>query len=282
MNLEITLMWITLAVYFVSTLMFVVGVVFTKERMTRNALYVAAAGLVPQLAAVAVRWVRLGHGPYVGYYEVANALTLFTMVLFVVAALRNTRLSAIGIGVMPVAVLLLGGAMLSSKADIPITASLASYWLVIHVIFANMAFAAFVAAFGLSIAYVLRGRSPEGRWAQRLKALPDQLRVEDLSVRFVLAGFLLWGMMIVSGAIWAEESWGRYWSWDPIETWSLIVWLIYAVYLHLRYTMRWKGERLAWFSIIAMPIALFCLVGIPTVYNTIHAGYIGGVEGQLW
>lgn len=281
MNLEITLMWITLAFYFVSTLMFVVGVVFTREKTTRQAFYVAAAGLVPQLAAVAVRWVRLGHGPYVGYYEVANALTLFTMVLFVAAALRNHRLVSIGVAVMPVSVLLLGGAMLSDKADIPITASLASYWLVIHVIFANMAFAAFVASFGLSIAYILREKTGSV-WIDRLKALPDQLRVEDLSVRFVLAGFLLWGMMIVSGAIWAEESWGRYWSWDPIETWSLIVWLIYAVFLHLRYTMRWKGTRLAWFAIISMPIALFCLVGIPTVYNTIHAGYIGGVEGQLW
>lgn len=281
MNLEITLMWITLAFYFVSTLMFVVGVVFTREKTTRQAFYVAAAGLVPQLAAVAVRWVRLGHGPYVGYYEVANALTLFTMVLFVAAALRNRRLVSIGVAVMPVSVLLLGGAMLSDKADIPITASLASYWLVIHVIFANMAFAAFVASFGLSIAYVLREKQGSV-WVERLKALPDQLRVEDFSVRFVLAGFLLWGMMIVSGAIWAEESWGRYWSWDPIETWSLIVWLIYAVFLHLRYTMRWKGTRLAWFSIISMPIALFCLIGIPTVYNTIHAGYIGGIEGQLW
>ena len=281
MNLEITLMWVTLAFYFVSTLMFVVGVIFTKDTTTGQAFYVAAAGLVPQLAAVAVRWVRLGHGPYVGYYEVANALTLFTMVLFVAAALRNSRLASIGVAVMPVSVLLLGGAMLSDKADIPITASLASYWLVIHVIFANMAFAAFVASFGLSVAYVLRSK-PGSVWVDRLKALPNQLRVEDLSVRFVLAGFLLWGMMIVSGAIWAEESWGRYWSWDPIETWSLIVWLIYAVFLHLRYTMRWKGDRLAWFSIVSMPIALFCLVGIPTVYNTIHAGYIGGVEGQLW
>lgn len=281
MTLEITLMWITLGFYFVSTLMFVVGVIFTKDTTTRQAFYVAAAGLVPQLAAVAVRWVRLGHGPYVGYYEVANALTLFTMVLFVAAALRNTRLASIGVAVMPVSVLLLGGAMLSDKADIPITASLASYWLVIHVIFANMAFAAFVASFGLSVAYVLRSK-PGSVWVDRLKALPNQLRVEDLSVRFVLAGFLLWGMMIVSGAIWAEESWGRYWSWDPIETWSLIVWLIYAVFLHLRYTMRWKGDRLAWFSIVSMPIALFCLIGIPTVYNTIHAGYIGGIEGQLW
>jgi cytochrome c-type biogenesis protein CcsB len=274
-------MWIALGFYVVSTLMFVFGVVFTKETLTRRAVYVAAVGLLPQLIAVGVRWARLGHGPYVGYYEVANALTLFTMVLFVVAALRSPRLSAIGIGIMPVAVLLLGGAMLSSKSDIPITAALASYWLVIHVVFANMSFAAFVASFGLSMAFVIRERSRGGKWAERLKALPDQRRVEDLSVRFVLAGFLLWGMMIVSGAIWAEESWGRYWSWDPIETWSLIVWLIYAVYLHLRYTMHWKGQRLAWYAIISMPIALFCLVGIPTVYDTIHAGYIGGVEGQI-
>lgn len=281
MNLEIALMWVALGVYFVATLLFVFGVVFTKETLTHRAVYVAAAGLVPQLVAVGVRWARLGHGPYVGYYEVANALTLFTMVLFVVAALRSPRLSAVGIGIMPIAVLLLGGAMLASKSDIPITASLASYWLVIHVIFANAAFAAFVASFGLAIAFVLRERSSEGKWAERLKALPSQARVEDLSVRFVLAGFLLWGMMIVSGAIWAEESWGRYWSWDPIETWSLVVWLIYAVYLHLRYTMRWKGERLAWYAIISMPVALFCLIGIPTVYDTIHAGYIGGIEGQI-
>jgi cytochrome c-type biogenesis protein CcsB len=280
-NLEIVLMWVTLAFYLVSTLMFVFGVTLTKETLTRGAVYVAGLGLIPQFVALGVRWARLGHGPYVGYYEVAIALTLFTLVLFVVAALKAPQLSAIGIGIMPVAVLLLGGAMLSSKADIPITAALASYWLAIHVVFANMSFAAFAASFALAVAFVIRGRSGSGKWAGRLKALPRQERVEDLISRFVLAGFLIWGMMIVSGAIWAEESWGRYWSWDPIETWSLIVWLIYAVYLHLRHTMRWSGQRLAWYAIVAMPIALFCLIGIPTVYNTIHAGYIGGVEGQI-
>ena len=125
-----------------------------------------------------------------------------------------------------------------------------------------------------------RERSQGGVWTERLSKLPDQDVVEDLFARFVLAGFLLWGIMIATGAIWANESWGRYWSWDPIETWSLIVWIIYAVFLHLRFTLRWKGQKLAWFAIISMPIALFCLVGIPTVYNTIHAGYIGGIEGS--
>jgi cytochrome c-type biogenesis protein CcsB len=278
-TLEIVLMWIALTFYVAATVMFVFGVTFSKEVLTRRAVFVSAAGLIPQVVALGVRWARLGHGPYIGYYEVANALTLCTVVLFVIAALRNERLNATGMGIMPVAVLLLGAAMLASKADFPITAGLASYWLFIHVAFANLAFAAFAASFGLAVVYVIRERSKSGKWTKRLEKLPVQSALDDLTGRFVLAGFLLWGIMIASGAIWANESWGRYWSWDPIETWSLVVWLIYAVYLHLRFTLRWRGARLAWFAIASMPIALFCLVGIPTVFHTIHAGYIGGKDG---
>jgi cytochrome c-type biogenesis protein CcsB len=276
---EIVLMWVALTFYVAATIMFVFGVTFSKETLARWAVFVSAAGLVPQVVALGVRWARLGHGPYIGYYEVANALTLCTVVLFVIAALRNERLNAAGMGIMPVAVLLLGGAMLASKADFPITAGLASYWLFIHVAFANLAFAAFAASFGLALVYVIREGSKSGKWAKRLEKLPGQESLDNLTGRFVLAGFLLWGIMIASGAIWANESWGRYWSWDPIETWSLIVWLIYAVCLHLRFTMRWRGTRFAWFAILSMPVALFCLIGIPTVFHTIHAGYIGGKEG---
>ncbi len=281
MTLEIILMWTALTFYVASTVMLIFGVIFSKEKLTRWAVPVAGIGLIVQIGAAGVRWVRLGHGPYIGYYEVASALTLCTVALFVIAALRSPRLATMGIGVMPVAVLLLGGAMLASKEDFPITAALASYWLFIHVLFANLAFAAFAASFGLALVYVIRERSNGGPWTQRLEKLPRQAIVDDLTTRFVLAGFLLWGIMIVSGAIWANESWGRYWSWDPIETWSLIVWLIYALYLHARYTLGWRGTRLAWYAIVSMPIALFCLVGIPTVFNTIHAGYIGGMEGQI-
>jgi cytochrome c-type biogenesis protein CcsB len=272
-------MWATLTFYVVATVMFVFGVIFTNERLTRRAVFVTAAGLVPQLIAIGVRWARVGHGPYIGYYEVANALTLFVVVFFVVAAWRNRRLSAAGIGIMPVAVLLLGGAMLAPKAGLPLTGTLASYWLFIHVAFANLAFAAFAASFGLAIVYVLRERSRTGAWAKRLAKLPSQDAVDNLTSRFVLAGFLFWGIMIASGAIWANEAWGRYWSWDPIETWSLVVWLVYAVYLHLRFTMRWRGEKLAWYALLAMPLALFCLLGIPIVFHSLHGGYIGGADG---
>jgi len=278
-TLEIVIMWVTLTAYVAATVMFVFGVVFMKERLTRNAVIAAAVGLVPHTIAIIVRWASVGHGPYIGFYEVANALAYFTVLVFVIAALRNPRLSGLGIGVMPVTVLLMGGAMLAPKAGLPLTPQLASYWLFIHVAFANMAFAAFAASFGFAVIYVLRERSKDGVWVKRLEKMPAQTAVENSISRFALAGFLLWGIMIVTGAIWANEAWGRYWSWDPIETWSLIVWVIYAVFLHLRFTMRWRDERLAWYAIAAMPVALFCLIGIPTVFRTVHGGYMGGPDG---
>ena len=203
-------------------------------------------------------------------------MVLFVVAFFVIVAWRNPRLNAAGIGTMPVAVLLLGGAMLADKSGLAITAKLASYWLFIHVTFANLAFATFAVSFGCAILYVIRERSAGGKWAKRLEKLPPQDVLENLTVRFVLVGFLFWGIMIATGAIWANQAWGRYWSWDPIETWSLIVWIIYAVYLHVRFTLKWHGERLAWFAIVAMPLALFALIGIPLAFHTAHAG-IGGL-----
>ncbi len=279
MTTEILLMWAALTFYVAATAMFIFGVTLGKETLVRSAVFASALGLVVQLVALGLRWVRIGHGPYIGYYEVANLFTVFVVAFFVFVAWRNPRLRAAGIGIMPVAVLLLGGAMLTPKGGLPLSPNLASYWLFIHVVFASLAFAAFVISFGLAIAYVIRERSAGGAWAKRLEKLPVQEVMSDLTTRYVLAGFLFWAIMIVSGAIWANQAWGRYWGWDPIETWSLIVWIIYAVYLHVRFTLGWRGQRLAWFAIIAMPISLFALLGTPIVFNSIHGGYIGGVDG---
>jgi len=279
-TIEIVLMWVALTFYTAATALYTFGVIFVRDKMTRWALWASAAGLAFQVTSLGMRWARIGHGPYLGFYEVANALVLCVVVFFVIVAWRNPRLSAAGIAVLPVAVVLLGGAMLSSKAGVEVTAKLASYWLFIHVTFANLAFGAFAVSFGCAIAYVIRQRSKSGKWAKRLGKLPAQEVLENQTVRFVLVGFLFWAIMIATGAIWANEAWGSYWSWDPIETWSLIVWIIYAVYLHLRFTMRWHGERLAWYAIIAMPMALFALIGIPLAFNTPHAG-IGGFGKDL-
>ncbi len=272
--------WVTLFLYAGATALSAIGVVFGKDRLLGRSVLVAAVGLAAQVASLGFRWVRVGHGPYLGFYEVSAALVLFVVATFVYAAWRQPRLASAGIGVMPVALLLLGGAMLAQGTEVPMTGKLTSFWLAIHVIFANLAFGAFVISFGLAIAYIVRERSSSGAWAKRFEKLPAQDALENLTVRYVLVGFFFWGIMIITGAIWANEAWGRYWGWDPVETWSLIVWIIYAVYLHLHYTLRWHGQRLAWVAILAMPLSLFTLVGIPAVFDTTHAG-IGGLGKDL-
>jgi len=279
-TLEIVLTWLALTSYAVATAMSGIGVVFSKDKLITRAVWVAGAGLVFQAISLGVRWARVGHGPYLGFYEVASALVFFAVAAFVIAAWRNPRLAGAGIGVMPVALLLLGGAMVAQTSEVEMTAKLTSWWLFIHVTFANLAFGAFALSFGCAIAYVVRERSAEGKWAARLEKLPAQDALENLTVRYVLVGFFFWGIMITTGAIWANEAWGRYWGWDPIETWSLVVWIIYAVYLHVRFTLKWHGQRLAWFAIVAMPLALFALIGIPLAFNTPHAG-IGGLGKDL-
>ena len=272
--------WVTLFLYAGATALSAIGVVFGKDKLIDRTVMIAGVGLAAQTASLGFRWVRVGHGPYLGFYEVSAALVLFVVATFVFVAWRQPRLASAGIGVMPVALLLLGGAMLAQSAEVPMTGKLTSFWLAIHVIFANLAFGAFVISFGLAIVYIVRERSGSGKWAQRFEKLPAQDALENLTVSYVLVGFFFWGVMIVTGAIWANEAWGRYWGWDPVETWSLIVWIIYAVYLHLHYTLRWHGQRLAWVAILAMPLSLFTLVGIPTVFNTTHAG-IGGLGKDL-
>ena len=273
-------MWVALTFYVVATALYALCVAFSKDALMTWAWRSSVVGLGFQTASLGIRWAILGHGPYLGLYEVVNALVLCVVAFFVITAWRNPRLNAAGIAVVPVAVLMLGGSMLSSKSGVPITAKLASYWLFIHVTFANFAFAAFAVSFGCAVIWVIRERSREGKWAKRFAKVPAQDVLENLTVRLVLVGFLFWGIMIATGAIWANEAWGHYWSWDPIETWSLIVWLIYAVYLHVRFTLKWHGERLAWFAIVAMPLALFALIGIPLAFNTPHAG-IGGLGKDL-
>lgn len=276
MSLEALATWLALTAYAVATALSIVGVVFMKPKWTAWSVTAAAIGLAFQTLSLALRWVRLGHGPYLGFYEVTASLVLFTVAVFVFAAWRNPRLAGAGVGVLPVALLLLGGSMFAQGQEVEMTAKLTSWWLALHVAFANLAFGAFALSFGCAVVYVAREHSAEGALARRFEKLPVQEVLESLTVRFVLIGFLFWGIMIATGSIWANEAWGRYWGWDPIETWSLIVWIIYAVYLHVRFTLKWSGTRLAWFAIIAMPLALFALIGIPLAFNTPHAG-IGGL-----
>ena len=275
MSAEIVLMWGAVSIYAVSAVMFVAGAVFRRAVVTTAGFWVAMVGLVPHAIAIGIRWVRVGHGPYLGFYEAVSSFAFVSVVVLGLLVWRYRSLVHAGVVLMPLSFLMLGGAMLTSKTDLAVTGALASWWLTIHVAFAKIAYGAFVASFVLGIMYLARERA-RGLLAEVLERMPKQDVVDDLGFRFAAVGFVFWGIMIVSGAIWANEAWGRYWAWDPIEVWSLIAWCVYALYLHTRLTLGWRGRRSAQFAIVALPVMVFSLVGVPLVYDSIHAAYLLG------
>ncbi|GAB4253922.1 MAG: c-type cytochrome biogenesis protein CcsB [Thermoleophilia bacterium] len=113
------------------------------------------------------------------------------------------------------------------------------------------------------------------RLAKFYLRLPQLGRLDELSYQFVVAGFLFCGVMIASGSVWANNAWGQYWGWDPVETWSLVTWLVYGLYLHLRLKRGWWGTRSAWYSLGALGVALAAFFVMPYVMDSIHSAYLG-------
>ena len=271
------MMWCAVGAYALGSILFIVGVVFGRSAIVRWALVVSTIGLVMHSVAIAERWVRAGHAPYLGFYEVVSAYALATVAVFLVIAWARPGLRSLGVVLMPLALLALGAAMFADKSSELVTGALSSWWLAVHVTFAKLSYASFVVAFALAVVYLVRERpGTGGRAREVLDKLPSQATLDSLSFKFIGVGTLFLAVMIGAGAIWANEAWGRYWAWDPIETWSLITWLVYALYLHLRLTMGWQGRRAAWFAACAMLVVVFSFVAVPVVYNSIHGAYLQG------
>ncbi|MDO9107964.1 MAG: c-type cytochrome biogenesis protein CcsB [Coriobacteriia bacterium] len=274
---EIVLIWSTVMVYALSTVLFVAGTVFTGKRLLAAGLIVASSGLALQTAAFAVRWARVGHAPFLGFYEVVAAYAYATVATVVFLGWWRPQLRPLGAVLMPISLLALGAAMLADRTDEIAGGTLASWWLTVHVLFAKLSYSAFIVAFALAVAYLLRDRHGAHRTDAILNKLPDQDVVDDLAYRAAAVGLVFLSVMVVAGAIWANEAWGRYWAWDPVETWSLVTWLVYSIFLHLRLTMGWRGRRSAWVLVAALPVVAFSFVVVPVVYNSIHGAYLQGL-----
>lgn len=274
MTVELVGVWVAIVAYAGASVGFTAGIILGKPAAEKYALRLAMAGLAAHAFAIIVRWVRIGHGPYIGFYEVSSLLAFMAVAVFVALVLRYRSLAVAGVALMPIAFLILGGSLLVNREAQAVTGALASFWLVIHVLFANLAFGLYAASFALAVAFLLKESGRATRFQALLDRFPAQEVLDTLTFRVVGAGFVFQGVMIASGSIWANQAWGRYWGWDPVETWSLIAWAIYAIYLHLTLTRGWRGKKAAWVAILALPVSLFSLLGVPIVYNSIHGAYL--------
>lgn len=262
--------------YGLSSILYIYSFVFKREDRMGYALNCVLAGLIFQSVSIALRWMETGHGPYVNMFEIMSQYAWFCVVIFVLAQQKYPKIKFAGFAVMPVAFLLMGLGMTYTREVVPEPATLHSYWLIAHVIFANLAFGSVLVAVGISALYLLKDnrRKKVEKGDSFYDRLPELPVMDDLMYRFVATGLLFLTIMIASGAIWAYQTWGRYWGWDPIESWSLVAWFMYAVCLHLRMFAGWSGRRIAWFIIFSIIILAFSLMGVGYVYQGLHTDYL--------
>jgi len=252
------LFWSCLVLYALAVAAQIYAAVFEKPVWARRALPVVAAGLVLHTILVGWRWALTGHVPTIGDFENALMGGWFIVVMVLWAAWKQ-RYPLLAAGTLPFALIIMGGGAFSGTEPRPMVAALQSFWLYIHIFFAWLAYGAYTVACGTGIVYLLKtrqGRSP---------AAEDLARLEELMVRSTVFGFITDAIMIAAGSIWAKNLWGAYWSWDPVETWSLLSWLIYGLALHLRFTLRWGGRRLAWLLVWAIIGVLVSFWGVNVV-----------------
>ena len=166
--------------------------------------------------------------------------------------------------VMPMAFLVLSYAALQPKEVTELMPALRSAWFGFHIGSAVFSYSAFIIAGCVGLRYLIVSK----------KGTADELKLHQmdyLSYRMIALGFLLLTVTILSGALWAEQAWSAFWTWDPKEVWALITWIIYAVYLHLRLRGRHKGTAMAWYAMIAVPVVLFTFAGVNTIMPGLHS-----------
>lgn len=263
--LETIFFWIAVALYGITTALYIYAFIFKNEKILNRINYFVVTAFIIHTAAILARWHAVGNLPVAGDYENALAGVWIIMLFYLYVSLKYRTLKAIGIAILPLSLLLLGYGVMKVPQLAPMPASVRSFWLYIHVLFAWLAFGAFTIAFGLGIIYLLKGRNPDKEFYNKF---PPLQRLDELMFRYLIFGFITDAVMIASGAIWAKNLWGHYWSWDPVETWSLVTWLIYGLAIHLRVTMGWRGRKMAWILIFAMIGMVISYFGINLFIET--------------
>lgn len=266
-KLQVILLWIAVTCYVLGTCVDLGRIIFQKEGWKNLPHRLAMIGFVPQTVAIILRWVETGHFPYWGTYEVYNSYSWAIIGLYLFVVALRPKLKILSVIFLPITFFSIGFALTGSTEIKEIPSSFLTYWLGIHIFFAKLAYGSGLVAGVFGGLYLMRSKSGNERKAAWLPSIET---ADYYCYRFAGFAFVSMSLMIGAGAIWAHKAWGRYWGWDPVETWSLVSWFMYGIFLHLRVTMGWKGKRTAWLAIVAVLIIIFAYFGLPLLYDTVH------------
>jgi len=251
---------------------------FRNEKFSKIISAAVILGFLFNTAGLAFRWyesykIGYGHIPLSNMYESLVSLSWTTVLLYFIIEWRY-KIKALGALIFPIVSISMAYASLSPDIQNeiqPLVPALQSNWLTYHVMTCFIAYSAFAVSFGSSIVYLIKARKPSDAKAAKEEILPSLKILDEIIYKTIAIGFLLLGIGIITGAVWANYAWGTYWSWDPKETWSLITWFIYAAFIHARLTRGWRGKKAAIISIVGFLSVLFTFLGVNYLLAGLHS-----------
>jgi cytochrome c-type biogenesis protein CcsB len=244
----------------------------------RIAVALTIIGWGLHISSVICRGFAAHRAPWGNMYEFSSMIALVAVTAYLVLMLRYP-VRDLGVFIMIPVVTYLGiaGTELYVPAG-PLVPALHSYWIVIHVFAAISATGIFMVSAVANVLFLVRDRydrvlvsGGEPRFTRFARSLPGAKSLDTLSYRLAAFGFPIWTFAIIAGAIWAESAWGRYWGWDPKETWSFITWVVFACYLHARATAGWKGRRASYLALVGFGCFLFDFYGVNIWISGLHS-----------
>jgi ABC-type transport system involved in cytochrome c biogenesis permease subunit len=246
---------------YLTALLFSAANLFSKKgRFASIATVFLSAGALAQTTYVILRWIAAGRAPFSNMFE-SMVLFAWTIVVVYLALQVRREIPVLGTATALLAVLTLAYASTYETKIQPLMPALRSNWLTVHVFTCFLGYGGFAIAALSSIGYLV---TPKSR--PQIEVAFDTATAKTISF-----GFLFLTAGIITGAVWANSAWGTYWSWDPKETWSLITWFIYAVFLHCRFMRGWKGKRAAWISVIGFASVIFTYYGVNVLLGGLHS-----------
>lgn len=259
-KIEGYLLWPAMFGFLSVVVMYLMVAVFKKDRLESVAWRVFIAAFLFQTASIAARWIISGRIPVMVSFEHYQLGAWFIGLTTLMGGLIYRQLRIAAMGSAAVMLFMIGVGMTTYSAMDPLRPPFRSNWLFIHIGFSWFAWGCFVVATVLAVAYLFK--RPGKANCRVIEKFPTREVMDELMIKLVLFGFICQGLMIAAGAIWAHQLWGRYWGWDPIETWSLVCWLAYGLVLHLRLMMNWKGAKMAVMVILAILTAIMYFWGV--------------------
>lgn len=270
-NILLNLLNINILLYFLAAIFYLIYIF--KGKTGKTGTYITLLGLGFTSVCLAVRWKMTGNIPLSNIFEF-GLFSIWGIVLIFLITQWKYEIKTVGSFLLPMVTVFL--AWLTFKQDptnvSPLMPALRSYWLHIHVLIAVIAYGALTVSFAIAFMYLVKDFSTKSNSPNKLlQSFPELEIMEKVTYKIIIFAMPLLTLVIITGAIWAEKAWGNYWSWDPKETWALITWLIYAVYLHVRFIKGWQGRKAMTLAIMGFAAVLFTFFGVTYLLPSLHS-----------